>query len=77
MSKNTIVSIFVIIIVVILGIVFWKYSSNKEVVQESPIQALEKETSADTTDKIDANLNAVDVNTDADLKAIDDELNNF
>jgi uncharacterized protein YpmB len=77
MSKNTIVSIFVIIIVVILGIVFWKYSSNKEVVQESPIQALEKETAADTTDKIDANLNAVDVNTDADLKAIDDELNNF
>jgi uncharacterized membrane protein YvbJ len=79
MNKNTLVSIFVIVVVIILGIIFWKYSAKNQNLPETPVQALDKETQADTTDQIDSNLDSVnvDTNTDADLKAIDDQLNNL
>ena len=78
MNKNTIISFVIIIVVIVLGVIFYKYSSMKNT-PESPIEALDKATQADTTDQIDASLNSIDVNssTDADLKAIDDELNNL
>ena len=78
MNKNTIISFVIIIVVIVLGVIFYKYSATKNV-SESPIQALDKAIQADTTDEIDASLNSIDVNssTDADLKAIDDELNNL
>jgi hypothetical protein len=77
MNKNTIISFLVIIVVVILGVIFYKYLPKQA--PESPTQVLEREAGADTTDEIDNSLNSVDVDAsmDADLKAIDDELNNI
>ncbi len=77
MNKNTIISFLVIIVVVILGVIFYKYLLKQA--PESPTQVLEREAGADTTDEIDNSLNSIDVDAsmDADLKAIDDELNNI
>lgn len=78
MNKNTVISFVIIIVVVVLGVIFYKYTSTQNV-PESPTESLDKATQADTTDEIDASLNSIDVNssTDADLKAIDDELNSL
>ncbi len=69
--------IIVIVIVAIIGVLVWKNSTKKvEPVVETPTQALEKATSADTNAAIDANLKSIDVttSTDEDLKAIDEDL---
>ena len=74
MNKNTIFVIFVIIIALI-GYMAWK-SSRVQPVQETPVQALDKNTQADSTAQIDSNLNAIDAdqNADADLNAIDADI---
>ncbi|MCC6323677.1 hypothetical protein IT400_02700 [Candidatus Nomurabacteria bacterium] len=78
-KNNTIISIIVIIVAIVLGYLLFKYfpKTNDEVV--SPIQQLDTQTQTDTTTSIDENLNSIDTNasTDADLKAIDTELNNL
>ncbi len=77
MNKNTVISFVIIIAVVILGVIFYNYMPKQA--PETATQTLERESGADTTDEIDANLNSVDVDAsiNADLKAIDDELNNI
>jgi flagellar basal body-associated protein FliL len=74
MNKNTIFIIFVIIIAII-GYVAWK-GSRVEPVQETPVQALDKNTQADSTAQIDSNLNSInaDQNADADLNSIDADI---
>lgn len=69
-------TVLVLIVLVVLGFVVWKYGVNTATPTETPVQALDKETQPDTTGAIDARLNAIDVDTsiDADFEAIDADL---
>lgn len=77
MNKNTKILLIVLVLVIIIGVFSWKYSNKP--IPETPTQTLDRETKADTTEQIDANLNSVDVNssTNADLDEIDQALNNI
>ncbi|MBP6905022.1 MAG: hypothetical protein KBB91_03155 [Candidatus Pacebacteria bacterium] len=74
--NTTLKTVLVLIVLVVLGFVVWKYGINTATPAETPVQALDKETQPDTTGAIDARLNAIDVNTsiDADFEAIDADL---
>ncbi len=76
MNKNTTISIFVIIVVIILGVLVWRYNSKPEVVNEDPKEILDQQTSADTTSDIDASLNSIeaDFDVDAELQDVDADL---
>jgi len=76
MNKNTTISILVIIIVIVLGVIVWKYNSKPEMTNEDPKKILEQQTSADTTSDIDASLNSIDTegDIDAELKTMDADL---
>lgn len=75
--NTTLKTVLVLIAVVIIGFVVWKYGiKTTQTPAETPVQALDKETQPDTTGAIDARLNAIDVDTsiDADFEAIDADL---
>jgi hypothetical protein len=74
MNKKNIIAL---IVVIVLGVLVWKSTSKKpEPVTETQTQVLQKATANDSTAAIDANLNAVDVNTsiDQDLKGLDQDI---
>lgn len=74
MNKKTIVLLIIALIVV--GFFLWKGSMKKEVVVETPLQALDKETQEDSTSSIEADLNATntDVNADEDLRGVNEDI---
>ncbi len=78
MNKNTIVSIFVIIVIVILGIVFWQYSKKDNMPQtENSVQQLDRETEADSTASIDSSLNSIDTDSSSDFNEVDGEVSTY
>lgn len=77
---NKIIVIIIIILIATLGFFFWKNEMKKDVVKTTtPAQVLENSINADTVGEIDASLNEIDINTgiDADLKSIDNDLQNI
>ncbi len=77
MNKNTIVSIFVIIVVIILGIVFWQYSKKNTQEAQTPTQELDSQTRADSTTSIYSNLNSIDTDSSSDFNEVDGEVNSY
>lgn len=78
MNKNIIIAVIVIIIIAIGVFVFKITYKPLPKIEETPVQA-EKVIPTDTTSKIDANLNSIDLNPniDEDFKNIDSSLNNL
>lgn len=78
MNKNTTLTIFAVIVIILLGAVVWKYSAKKEV-PLTPAQELSASTQADTTTSIDSSLNSIntDSTVDADLNSVDAGLKNL
>lgn len=74
MNKTSII----VLIIVLAGVGFflWKSSVKKEPVVETPVQALDRETQADATASIEAQLNAIntDSTTDEDLRGVDEDI---
>ncbi len=75
MNKNTTLTIFAVIVIVLLGLVVWKYSAKKEV-PLTPAQELNSATQSDTTTSIDESLNSINTDStiDADLNSVDADL---
>jgi hypothetical protein len=74
MNKTSI--IVLIIVLAGVGLFLWKSSVKKEPVVETSVQALDRETQADATASIEAQLNAIntDSTTDEDLRAVDEDI---
>ncbi|MDQ5931018.1 MAG: hypothetical protein QG674_184 [Patescibacteria group bacterium] len=74
MNKTSIV--ILIIALAVIGFFLWKGSSKPEPVVETPVQALDRETQADSTASIEADLNAIntDLNLEADLGEVNQEI---
>lgn len=75
MNKNTVITIFIIIILLILGFVFWG-SSDKSKNEMTPTQALDQQTQADTTTEIDASLDSInpDSSSPEDTQKMDSDI---
>jgi hypothetical protein len=78
MNKNTTLTIFAVIVIILLGAVVWKYSAKKEI-PLTPAQELNSATQADTTTSIDASLDSIntDSTVDTDLNSVDADLKNL
>lgn len=79
-KKNTQVIVIVVIVIIALIVLILVKNPNKEEKVLTPDQIeLNEAVNNDTTTEIKTNLDSIDVtdNSDEDLKAIDEELNNL
>jgi hypothetical protein len=74
MNKKTI--ILLVIALVVVGFFLWKGSMKSEPIVETPLQALDTQTQQDSTASIEAELNAInaEVNADEDLRMVDQDI---
>jgi hypothetical protein len=68
-----------VLLLILIGVFSWKIMSEKEVVEQTPVEVLDNATKADTTDEIEVKLDTIDINAsstvdfetmDADIKSI-------
>ncbi|MBP6857586.1 MAG: hypothetical protein KBC11_00095 [Candidatus Pacebacteria bacterium] len=69
-------TVIVILVIIAIGFFVWKGSMKKEEVIVTPAEQLDKDTQDDTTSSIEADLNAIDVdtNSDSDFMETDSEI---
>lgn len=73
--KKIIPTIIVILLILIVWF-SWNKMSKKEEMQETPQQALDNATQADTTDEIEVKLDTIDIDTNSseDFDSMDAEI---
>ena len=75
MNKNSIITIFTIIILIVLGLMFWKTNDSSDL-QMTDTQVLDEKTQDDSIAEIEASLKAIDIETSSpeDMQKQDEDI---